>query len=209
LRDKLISAIELLERSTSKYKFYSSNSTNVDSELKVLDNQDKYKTSTFGNNIISSHVLGCTSVFSRDVMHAIADCYDIVIHYPDHLLPYHDAYATLVAFALDSYIIFDSKSHILYRQHGKNLVGGGGQSLVSAQMDRLSSPYRRFTKIRILLASVNHELIKTDNLKLLQQCADSNKTLKTRIKLIKDRRLRGDDWKHTIFFWINLLLKKW
>ena len=209
LDDKLISAIKLMEQSDSPCKFYSSGSTKVDCNLNKILQRNEYKACSFGNNIISSNVLGCTSVFSKSIMFSCSDCYDIVINLPDHLLPYHDAYSSLVAFALDSYMVFDNNSHILYRQHGHNLVGGDGQSALSAQMGRLRSPYRRFTKIRILLASVNHKLISPDKLELLQLCANANRSFASRMKLIKDKRMRGFDWEHTLFFWINILLKKW
>lgn len=209
LEDKLISAVSELNNYSEKFKFYSSAATKVDNKLNELSEQRKYKNQTFGNNIISSHILGCTSVFSHGLMQICANCYELAIDMEDTSLPYHDGFISLLAFATNSKMIFDDKSHILYRQHTSNLVGGKHKSIFAALTERFRSNNSRFSKIRFLLKSIDNQLIVRENLELLIKCATSNKSITDRLKLLCDKRLRGDDLKHTLFFWINILLNKW
>lgn len=210
LNNKCISAIKELSKSSNHFKLYSSVPINVDENLNRLPQKNFfYNNDTLGSNIISSHVQGSTAVFSRELLLVLSKSYEIIMSLPVNMLPYHDAYLALAAYALDSYIVSDINGYLLYRQHVNNLVGGKGQNLINAQMDRLKNPYRRFTKVRIFLSTIDHSLLTQENLDLLQKCANVNLSLANRLKIIFDKRLRTGSIKHNLFFWFNILIKRW
>lgn len=65
--------------------------------------------------IHSSNLFGCTMVFNRSMRNIVAK------QLPKNPIM-HDLWIGLLA-ALFGYIVYDSKSYILYRQHGNNQVG--------------------------------------------------------------------------------------
>ncbi len=123
LEDKLISGIKML-RENNKH-FYCSNLTLVDADLSNPRPMNKFKVKNekHAPYILENICTGCTSIFDKDFATHLKK------HYPENIY-LHDYWLMLVAAFTSSYI-YDQESHILYRQHGDNQIGGEKESLHS------------------------------------------------------------------------------
>lgn len=113
--NKLINAIKKIEDSNKQRVLYCSNLELVDSSLKHIGYQEKNdihknKYSTLISNIAT----GCTCVFDKALM------IELKKHYPKNIY-LHDYWICLVA-EFTGFVIYDTNSYILYRQHD-NLIG--------------------------------------------------------------------------------------
>ncbi len=118
LEDKLETAVARLETESGP-ALYCGNKILVDSDLEPLAKQDaREKRPGFGNAVVECICTGCTAVMNRklaDIMRA---------RLPEHAIM-HDWWAYLAASYVGN-VIFDKEAHILYRQHGGNVVGAKG-----------------------------------------------------------------------------------
>lgn len=113
--DKLIVAITRLKK--DKADLYFSAYTTADSELNILkSNIQKPIMHTLGQAMVYASVTGCTMVFRRKLL-------NYAKMYRPLRLMMHDSWIYKVALATDCIIVYDEQSHILYRQHGDNVIG--------------------------------------------------------------------------------------
>lgn len=75
-------------------------------------------------------ILGCTVIFNKELASIVQR-----EPLPDELVM-HDAYISILCALFDGAIVYDSKPHMDYRQHGKNVVGTNWTKL-DAVKDRL------------------------------------------------------------------------
>lgn len=118
--DKLSTAIAHLERENSALpNAYFCNLTAVDQDKNVLMSHLLPRKAVTGYRQIlvrSPHIFGCTMVFNRALR-------DVIAARPLPQTVYmHDLWTALIAAAMGK-LLYDSESHILYRQHGNNWVG--------------------------------------------------------------------------------------
>ncbi|RGI91212.1 glycosyltransferase [Blautia obeum] len=114
---KLISGINKIKNSTNENgALYYSNKTIVDKRLDILYQEKFYEKNSFSNFYFVSHAYGCTMVFNRKL--AILGS-----KYISNAAHFHDDWIHRLAICLNSEIIFDENSYILYRQHGNNTCG--------------------------------------------------------------------------------------
>ena len=124
LKDKMISAINHIEGAGENLDdnfLYYSNTCLVDENLFPL-NEKGYNVDipyNFGEILIRNCASGCTYVFGRKLKSLIQTRRDVNIE----KIPMHDHWINMICLATGGKIIFEKKSHILYRQHGENLVG--------------------------------------------------------------------------------------
>ena len=119
VEDKLISAINKIKE-TGKCTLYSSNLKIVDQDLNYTGNNMmslKYKNKHY-DVICKNIVTGCTVVFDNDFKNLATK------HYPENIY-LHDYWLALIAnYCEGAHFVYDvSPDHILYRQHGRNLIG--------------------------------------------------------------------------------------
>lgn len=115
--DKLVCAVNMLEAQDGKKSLYCSPTRLVDASLHPL-NDENYPVlqPSFGNAVIENICTGCTAVFSKELWNLMKE--KIPVH-----AYMHDWWLYLVASCFGS-VCYDTRSYILYRQHGNNTLGG-------------------------------------------------------------------------------------
>ena len=120
--NKIVSAISLMKE--KECDLYYSSYTTVDSELNVLSKDvQKPIMNTLGTAFVYASVTGCTMVFSHNLL-VKAKKYE-----PHHLMM-HDSWLYKIALATGGRVVYDSHSHILYRQHENNVIGDHHSKLI-------------------------------------------------------------------------------
>lgn len=118
LEKKIEAAVRKLKKETGPV-LYCSNKILVDRQLVRLKKQDRgSKNPGFGNAVVECICTGCTAVMNRELAELLAS------KVPEHAI-LHDWWAYLAA-TYAGKVIFDRHAYILYRQHGKNVVGAKG-----------------------------------------------------------------------------------
>jgi glycosyltransferase involved in cell wall biosynthesis len=117
LKDKLITAVEALESSAAPVRLYCSAVSYVDESLEALGSSARQVTPSFNNALVENIAQGCTMVFDAALRQTVLQ------HLPDKAAM-HDWWMYLVAAAFGR-VLHDPVPHMLYRQHGRNVVGGG------------------------------------------------------------------------------------
>lgn len=120
LPDKLkvaVSKLEMLPDITTVPAMYFSTQMLVDANLNELGiNQINYIFS-FGESLLRNPAGGCTIVFNKALQREL-------IAYHPAFVSMHDSWTYRVCLAIGGHIVYDPVPHILYRQHGHNVVGG-------------------------------------------------------------------------------------
>ena len=141
LPNKLICAIDRLSQLEGPV-LYTSNQTLVDKELKEIG--IRYKTApdiSYKQNICHNNIPGCTMVWNKKLQQ-ILSC--------DKRRPsssllrkrIHDAWVMMAA-AVSGKILYDSGSHILYRQHETNVIGVRKTSIFKKWKQKIADPSQR------------------------------------------------------------------
>lgn len=121
LPDKLYSAVKLLVEKDAD--LYYSSYTTVDEGLNIMEiNLQKPIMNTLGQAMVFASVTGCTMVFSNKL-------WSYAKRYNPERIMMHDSWLFKVALAMDLGIIYDSHSHIYYRQHDNNVIGNHQNAL--------------------------------------------------------------------------------
>lgn len=116
LKDKLATAVAALESSPAPVNLYCSAVSYVNESLKVLGSSARQVAPSFNNALVENIAQGCTMVFDAPLRQSIVD------HLPEKAAM-HDWWMYLVASAFGQ-VFHDPVPHMLYRQHGQNVVGG-------------------------------------------------------------------------------------
>lgn len=116
LIDKLMVGISSIKE-IEKPALYFSKKRIVDYKLKELNLEDKFfYQDSFLQYFTMSNAYGCTFVFNERLA-------KMSKNKPIEKLIHHDAWIYRVAGCIDSEIVVDDNSYILYRQHESNVVG--------------------------------------------------------------------------------------
>jgi hypothetical protein len=115
---KLVEAVSVLEAAGEEGPvLYSSQLRFVDEHLQDIGySAPLARPLSFENAMVECRVSGATAVFNRAAREAL-------LRYDHSAAVMHDAWIYLVITALGK-AVFDPRSFILYRQHGRNAVGG-------------------------------------------------------------------------------------
>lgn len=121
LSDKLHIAVEKLKEfpSYEPALYYSATKLVNEDLIPLQDGNPKagYVSKTMKQTIISSGCTGCTMCFNRKLLDILR-----LGRYQFDLM--HDNWTHKVCVAVGGNLFFDDESHILYRQHGHNVIGG-------------------------------------------------------------------------------------
>lgn len=113
--DKISVAINMLN--SHHADLYYSSYTTVDKDMTILEkNIQKPVMRTLGQAMVFASVTGCTMVFTNRLL-------EMVNSYLPPKIMMHDSWIYKIALAMECNICYDEKSHILYRQHGNNVIG--------------------------------------------------------------------------------------
>lgn len=120
-KDKIESGLKLLiKHNLSEPMLYYSDLFIVDSSLnKIHDSFMKFRNikenKSLNSYLVENSVTGCTVIFNKAL-------FDILPEINADRIILHDWFLALVAILMGK-IVFDSHSHIMYRQHNRNEVG--------------------------------------------------------------------------------------
>lgn len=119
LPDKLRTAVETIDQSAGTADtpvLYCSKTQLVDETLTVLEDHIRRTIRpSFSNALVENIVTGCTTVLN-------AAMYRILLQHIPRYCIMHDWWMYLIASCYGQ-VIYDSVPHILYRQHGNNVMG--------------------------------------------------------------------------------------
>lgn len=162
---------------------------------------------TFGEALMYKFIGGCTMVMSRGLVCKMRE-------YHPAYLPMHDVWVYLVAQAIGARIVFDKTPHILYRQHGNNVLGQGDKLVEwKRKFQRFIHPDDAFANLRYRMAVELHKgygaQLPRENSALLQRFLAGKTSLRTRLSMIADARFRCPVRLTNMLFWLSLLDNKY
>lgn len=178
LTDKLSSAIEKLDARETCMKCYFSSYRAVDVQLNPIDMPlQPFIPQRLSAAIVKNSATGCTMVISKALRKALNA-------YEPKCIDMHDWWAYLVCLSLDGDVVYDSQPHILYRQHGNNVVGvdsGLARRVRRRLLQRGKLAVRRSEHARELLAGYS-ERMHAETRSLLESLANYNRNAWSRIR---------------------------
>ena len=204
LSDKLVSA---LKQMSSDYDpniptMYCSNLSMVDENLNSLRMMHKpgLRCDKYGS-LVQNPATGCTMVFNK----AAVTLYRRSIGTP---MVSHDYTMLLVCMYMGK-VIYDSTSHIYYRQHGANVIGGGSKSLFRGVKDVLSDFVHPPKQPRIewleSFYSIYCDSMDQDKF-IISEMIRYRNGMRYKFKIFFDNKFSGHDFKTTLAFKVRLLI---
>lgn len=183
LPNKLKRAIWLLEKKGGLV--YCSDKKLVDENLSHLPTgvlYNKVKTE-FGNALVENMCTGCTCVINKELLSLLQ------VGKPEFTVM-HDFWIYLVGTCFGK-VVYDKKSYILYRQHGKNELGAAS-SLIESYKRRIKNfrKYRgQLTKQAASFLRIYGEILPEDKKELLIDFLESKYNKDKRKKILRERKL--------------------
>lgn len=145
LENKIIEAVRCF-LSTDRNILYFSNKTIVDSNLKIIYNENI----EYYNDILEicwgAQASGCTMLFDTTLARIVLSNYKNI-----NLL--HDSLFYRVAHIVGTKIVFDRRSFILYRQHQANVIGISGSTKTNYNWKGL------FSKSECFISNLTYQLL--------------------------------------------------
>jgi len=180
LPEKLMVASKSMSKLSGSTKLYFSNYTVVDENLKFGEEVNKKYNLTLQEALVSISTLGCTQVFTRDLLISCNALLNSINSMDNEAMPNHDGWMYLCALSMKAEIVADSKSYILYRQHSDNVVGALKSNFAS-RFKRLV--LNRGSKRRIAEILSNH--FDSEVINMHKNYRDN---LKVKIRLLRNTR---------------------
>ncbi len=188
--EKLVTAINALEKIEGTNKLYASSLNVVDQDLKPMytNSFDKLRIS-YGSALSRQRLAGCTMVFDKEV--AKLCCRFDLDKYPDKLIS-HDGAVYYVCLACGGKVYFDKTSYINFRRHvGTVTEHGQGFKKRLQSITNIFGEYKniRFDQNKAILENYKNEM--PDDIKDLAMRITSYKnSLKNRFSLALDKRIK-------------------
>lgn len=158
---------------------------------------------TFESCLVNSKATGCTMIFNKVLWHILKSAR------PEYVLM-HDAWAHKVCLALEGKVIFDPDVHILYRQHGNNVVG-----VPKNLLGKIRLYYGEFKKddqmrsrcVKSLVESFGEQMPpdKRHEAEIVAHYKDD--WVKT-LRLLFNRKIKTDYWKRNIMYKSAVLFRR-
>lgn len=194
LPEKLFRAVSALEeKKTETPLVYCSAKQLVDEQLNPLPEGIRYSDvkPAFGNALVENMCTGCTCVINRKMLQLLKG------KVPEFTIM-HDFWIYLVGTCFGK-VIYDTESHILYRQHSGNELGAA-----SSLFENYKRRIKNFKKHRGQLTKQAEELLKLyggqmpeDKRKQAEELVQAKKNKKLRRKLVREgkvfRQRKSDD----------------
>ena len=189
LSDKLRTAVDALEKYDRRPALYFCQTELVDKDLNRIDSVIIHPRLTFGEALVYHFVGGCTMVMNRALR-------DIIIKYTPGYLSMHDVWIYDVAQAIGAHVVFDATPHILYRQHGDNVIGQS-TSMMREWKNRTGRLVKHNLHSRSKLAQEIHKgyygMMPEENRRILDDFIAGKTHIRKRMQLMRDRRFRCSD----------------
>jgi rhamnosyltransferase len=212
LENKLLTGVNALDNSTRNYKLFFSGSINSDNQLHAIASSSVSKVvNSFGANLVSNHILGCTMLFNKELLVEINKINTKPYTISSGKVPLHDGWTAFVAYALDADVIYHAEGLMYYRQHGNNVIGSGQgkKQIIINRFKRYMGNNNHVKANRCIIAlQVLGEDIPEHNKQLLELVAYYKKNIKSKIKLIIDKRMYENSFIDNIGTFFMLIFNK-
>lgn len=210
-KNKLLSGVNALNGCSSELKMFFSGAINTDSSLNPISTTCVRTVNSFGANLVANHILGCTMLFSAPLLHAINKINTEHYNIPDGKMPIHDAWAALVAYSLGATVIKSNSGLMYYRQHGGNVIGSG-HGFLSIQKNRVSrylfgATHNKANKC-IIAQQVFGDEMPLENKQLLELVSHYRSSIKSKIRLIFDKRMYEYGFVDDVGTFLTILFNK-
>ena len=183
--NKLEDAIAQIEKSKSNRAFYFCAAEYVDSDLnhigvKYIPDKGDYKSA-----IIRNYSLGCTIVLTKQLFF---ECSEASQTYQKRIsvgyIPYHDVWFYSYALCTKATVIYDSNSHILYRQHSSNVTHASKNMykrlwLAYKSQKRVRNSHEQLAGLLLKTGQINDK----DVIRYLTDISEYRKTIRNTIQL--------------------------
>lgn len=204
LPNKLSAASNALDvekaASHEKPMMYCSRTTLVDSELKPILSKKERRIIKLSKerSLLQSFATGCTVVMNKAAIRQYAN------HVTGTLYA-HDLMMYQMCMFLGK-VIWDSESHILYRQHGHNQIGSGA-GLLNRMRQRLEfrkngGHYEQQAK-RLLVAF--KDLLTIEDIGIISKFCFYKNSWWSRMALLFDKRYRYNNMESNFFYMIKII----
>lgn len=200
LKDKLAMAVESLNNDMQP-AIYASQTQMVDASLNDIQTPALTPLLSCGEALVYAFVTGCTVVINRKLR-------DIIIEHQPPKFILHDQWIYTVATAIGATIHFDNNSHILYRQHGNNVVGLN-KSPLQLFIERIKrividKPHIRSNAAIQLYKEYSH-IMPSDSKQVVEQFIKGKTNLLVRLRLLTDNRYKCGNKKTEWLFKLAVL----
>lgn len=169
--DKLCIAIKALRDYEDIPAMYCSAYQMTDDKLNPIHTDQRIPIIDIHHAIMENIATGCTIVFNNKLMH-------ILKTYKPNYYFMHDEWMYKVCVAIGGKVIYDEIPHILYRQHGNNVIGGMQEKWHKRFKDRVLklfvSSYHHRNKIVHEIVKGYAQLISKQNKCVLEKCLSVN-----------------------------------
>lgn len=187
LNDKLITAVEKLEKENSKKPLlYTSALQRVDENLRPLSIQSFPGLKlTLYSEFVRHRFAGCTYVFNNALKNVCKGTSDINNFYYSH-----DSWVSLMCWSSGGQIIYDATPHILFRRYGDNVSADNstGVSRLRHEFEFLSKKKHMRSSISKIILTHYNECI-TSEARQLFTWASKSKKWKYRRKILNDKHM--------------------
>lgn len=203
--DKLASAIQMMKEYSNRPCLYFSEKRLVDKDCKFIsDTRGNYKL-TLGEAMVYNPATGCTMVLNKALR-------DILISATPELPSLHDSWIYRTCLAVGGKVIYDVEPHIMYRQHGNNVVGHAGacsriKSFVKSILSKKNSSARSCTAKELLRCY--RPYISADVCGLLVLLSEYNTSLIKKLKLISNPQMRPASFIGRCTFLLYIMFNKY
>lgn len=189
---KIETGVIELEKCTGKQKMFFSGVINTNSNLQPIASSCIRMVNSFGANLVSNYILGCTMLMNGALLREINKINTIPYSIPNGKAPIHDAWAAFVAYSLNADVIQSTSELMYYRQHGHNVVGSG-HSYWSIQINRVKRYLGNVTHEKankcIMALQIYGDEIPPQNRELLQKVANYRNSINSKLRLLFDKRM--------------------
>lgn len=186
---------------------YTSNVTYSDAKLVVRGNSHFFNNNTMWKALLYNQAVGCTIVISKKLREMIMK---VDINEIDFREVYsHDCWMFRLCLAFGGQSCFDSEPHILYRQHGRNQVGGSASKIKTwiVRFQKLRGKNKNIKlKMSRELERCYGKYIEQHAYKNISEFNKYNKDILSRFKLASRREIYTDSVIANVSLWIAIIM---
>ncbi|MBR6771135.1 MAG: glycosyltransferase family 2 protein [Lachnospiraceae bacterium] len=201
-QDKLLTAVEVLKGREGPSLYFCGLDL-IDAEGKPMGKRLIRKNFTVNKScaLVQNQATGCTMVFNKQALQLLN------VHRPQ-AIQMHDFWMFILMSFLGS-IFYDERTHMGYRQHGRNVVGAKvgllGRWRARLKYIRRLGEHPREDMAKELLAGYG-SLLSEEDVRLVSQVACYRTSLRKRLGLLFNRRIRMSDGEKDFWYRIRILM---
>lgn len=203
LPDKLSAAVKALDSIKNNIRLYYCCPKLVDENLNPIEARPLVAKSTLEEAFILQPCIGCSMVFSKDLLKKAAIANPLKVNI-------HDAWTYKVCLSLGGKVVYDSTPYILYRQHSSNVIGRtqGFKKKWKRRLDYFYSSKRiKSGQALLILNTYKSEIPERENHVLLN-ISSYHDSFKKKMDIIFNKRYTSNYRLHNLMFKFAILFGK-